>query len=157
MKSIRARWKKFVWPHGNRRQFSPKKWKFIDKVLIVGEFLALSAATASVWISGWPIVAAAMIGSSALLWYAFDLVSKGETPLTSKSSYAIRQVFGAVELERQGATFDWDNIDEDGGIPLDTESCPPDESGAEQSSAGSRYRGPWREGTNYLKGDIVVR
>ena len=65
------------------------------------------------------MIAAAIIGSSTLLWYALDLVSKGEAPLTNRSAHTIRQVISAVEMEKQGVVFDWENIDRRGGIPSD--------------------------------------
>lgn len=117
--SLKERWRKFVYPYGTKRTFTPAKWEFSARVLVLGEFLAVAAAIASVWVSGWPVIAAAIIGSSTLLWYALDLVSKGEAPLTNRSAHTIRQVISAVELERQGVIFDWENISKNGGIPSD--------------------------------------
>ena len=91
-----------------------------------GEFLAFCAAIATVpfelnkWsYAPWLIVGATIVGTAALLWYAFDLISAGESPLTNRSAHNIRQVVNAIEMEKEGVTFDWDNIDERGGIPSD--------------------------------------
>ncbi len=93
-----------------------------------GEFLAFSVAIATIpfelWLSqwgytSWLIIVAAIIGTSALLWYAFDLISTGEPPLTNQSAQRIRQVVQAMEMEKEGVVFDWDNIDERGAIPSD--------------------------------------
>lgn len=116
---LKERWRNFAYPYGWKRTFSPAKWEFSAKILILGEILAVAAAIASVWISEWPMIAAAIIGSSTLLWYALDLVSKGEAPLTNRSAHTIRQVISAVEMEKQGAAFDWENIDRRGGILSD--------------------------------------
>ena len=79
-----------------------------------GELLALSAATAAVpvelleWgFASWLIVGAAIIGAAALSWYAFDLISVGESPLTNKSVKNIRAVIIAMKLEEEGVKVDW--------------------------------------------------
>ena len=116
---LEERWRNFSYPYGWKRTFSPAKWEFSARILVLGEFLAVAAATASVWVSGWPVIAAAIIGSSTLLWYALDLVSKGEAPLTNRSAHVIRQVISALEMEKEGVAFDWEKIDRRGGIPAD--------------------------------------
>ena len=91
-----------------------------------GELLAAVAAMAAVpveilhWGSGsWLVIAATITGTLALLWYAYDLVSTGETPLTPRSAKRIRLVCYATDLELQGISFEWDNIDQQGRIPMD--------------------------------------
>jgi len=114
-----------MYPYGQKRVFSPWKWEWRDRILVTGEFLAFGAAIAAIptellkWgYAPWLVIAAALIGTSALLWYAFDLVSAGETPLTNRSAHKIRQVVSALEMEKQGAVYDWESIRGDGGIPV---------------------------------------
>lgn len=123
---LKERWRKFVYPYGSRRMFSPRQWEWRDRILVVGELLAVLAAIAAIpvelseWNHGpWLVIAATIIGTSALLWYAYDLISAGEMPLTTRSAHRIRQVITAVEMEKEGAVFYWDNINKDGGIPSD--------------------------------------
>ena len=123
---LKERWRKFVYPYGSRRMFSPRQWEWRDRILVVGELLAVLAAIAAIpvelseWSHGpWLVIAATIIGTSALLWYAYDLISAGEMPLTTRSAHRIRQVITAVEMEKEGAVFYWDNINKDGGIPSD--------------------------------------
>ena len=118
--------RKFTYPNGRRRTFAPWKWEWRDRILVTGEFLAFGVAIAAIpaellkWgYAPWLIVAAALVGTSALLWYAFDLVSAGEAPLTNQSAHKIKQVVSALEMEKQGAFFDWESINENGGIPMD--------------------------------------
>ena len=96
---------------------------------MTGEFLALGAAIAAVpmeiYQSGYAsllIIGAALIGTSALFWYAFDLTSVGESPLTNKTVKNIRAVIIAMEMETQGAEVDWGNTTKEGGIPMDITS-----------------------------------
>ena len=118
--------RRFKYPYGRKRSIAPWDWEWRDRILVVGELLAFSAAIAAIpvelsqWtFAPWLVIAATILGTSALLWYAFDLISAGETPLTTRSAHKIRQVLSAVEMEKQGAVFDWDVIDERGGIEAD--------------------------------------
>ncbi|MYB46029.1 MAG: hypothetical protein F4X74_14000 [Acidimicrobiia bacterium] len=126
MELLKQRWRKFTHPYGRKRTFDPREWDWRDKVLVFGELLAVLAAIAAIpvelfnWaFAPWLVISATIIGTSALLWYAFDLISVGEMPLTNRSAHKIRQVISAIEMEKEGAVFDWDNIDERGGIPMD--------------------------------------
>lgn len=119
-------WRAFMYPYGRKRQFNPRGWALRDKVLVFGELSAVAAAVGAIPIelaewshAPWMIIAATIIGTCALLWYALDLISVGEMPLTNRSAHTIRQVIDAVEMEKEGATFDWENIDKRGGIPSD--------------------------------------
>ena len=67
----------------------------------------------------WLIIGATIIGTSALCWYAFDLISVGESPLTNKSVKNIRAVVIAMDMEKEGIVFDWGNANKDSGIPMD--------------------------------------
>lgn len=123
---MREAWRRFLYPYGRKRDFNPVGWEWRDRILILGELLAFSAAIAAVpvelsrWtFAPWLVIAAAIVGTAALLWYAFDLISAGESPLTDRSAHKIRQVISAVEMERQGAAFNWERIGHDGGIPAD--------------------------------------
>ena len=123
---FKERWRKFSYPYGTKRMFSPRQWEWRDRILVIGELLAVLAALAAIpvelsdWEYGpWFVIAATIIGTAALLWYAFDLVSIGETPLTSRMAHRIRTVVYAMEMEQQGVVFGWDDITEDGLIPQD--------------------------------------
>ena len=118
--------RRFKYPYGRKRSIAPWDWEWRDRILVLGELLAFGAAIAAIpvelaqWtFAPWLVIAATIIGTSALLWYAFDLISAGKTPLTDRSAHTIRQVVSAVEMEKQGAVFDWDVIDERGGIQVD--------------------------------------
>ena len=90
---VKKRWTRFTRPYlGVTRIFAPWKWEWRDRILVGGEVLAFGAAIAAVpfeinkWnYAPWLIIGAAIIGTSALCWYAFDLISVGESPLTNKS------------------------------------------------------------------------
>ena len=119
-------WKNFMHPHGRRRTLNPSKWEWRDRILVFGELLAVGAAIAAIpvelykWpFAPWLIIGATIVGTSALLWYAFDLISVGELPLTNQTAHKVRQVVSAMEMEKQGAVYNWENIDERGGIPVD--------------------------------------
>ena len=123
---VESRWRRFTFPNGRKRTFAPWKWEWRDRILVCGEFVAVCAAIAAVPVelskwsyAPWLIIGAAIVGTSALLWYAFDLISAGESPLTNRSAHTIRQVIDAVKMEEEGVTFDWNNIDERGAIPSD--------------------------------------
>lgn len=123
---MREAWRRFLHPYGRRRDFVPWKWEWRDRILVSGELLAVGAAIAAIpvelseWtFAPWLVIGATLVGTSALLWYAFDLISAGETPLANRSAHTIRQVVSAIDLEKEGVTFDWENIGPDGGIPGD--------------------------------------
>ena len=123
---MKKRWRKLTHPYGMRRTLAPWNWEWRDRILVLGELSAFGTAIATIPVElyGWPyapwmLIAATIIGTSALLWYAFDLISVGEAPLTNRSAHKIRQVVDAMQMEKEGAVFDWDNIDERGGIPSD--------------------------------------
>ena len=93
---------------------------------MLGELLAVVAAIAAIsvelaeWGNGWwLVVAATIMGTLALLWYAFVLVSEGEPPLTAQSAMRMRLVAYATDMELEGVVFDWDRVDEQGRIPMD--------------------------------------
>lgn len=123
---MKKQWRRFEYPYGHRRSLNPLGWEWRDRILVLGELVAFGTAIASIPVeiyqlgyAPWLLIAATIIGTSALLWYAFDLISAGETPLTSRSAHSIRQVISAMEMEKEGVTFDWENIDSRGGIPSD--------------------------------------
>ena len=124
---LKKRWTSFTRPYlGMRRTFAPWKWEWRDRILVVGESLAVGAAIAAVpfeivqWsYAPWLIVEATIIGTSALLWYAFDLISVGESPLSNKSVKNIRAVIIAMGMEKEGVEFEWGNARKDSGIPMD--------------------------------------
>lgn len=118
-------WMAFMYPHGTRRQLNPRAWYTRDRILVAGELLAVSAAVAAIAVeltdwphAAWLIIAATIVGTCALLWYALDLITVGEMPLTNRSAHTIRQVIEAVEMEKRGVRFDWERIDRRGGIPI---------------------------------------
>ena len=123
---LKERKTRFLYPYGTKRTFNPLKWEWRDRILVIGELIAVLAAIAAIpvelseWTYGpWFVIAATIIGTAALVWYAFDLVSIGETPLTSRMAHRIRTVVYAMEMEQQGVVFDWEGITEDGLIPQD--------------------------------------
>ena len=123
---MRERWRRFAHPYNIRRTFNPLKWEWRDRILVAGELLAFSTAIAAIPVevckwgyAPWLLIAAAILGTSALLWYAFDLISAGESPLTTRSAHNIRQVVSAMEMEKEGAVFEWDEIGPNGGVPSD--------------------------------------
>lgn len=123
---LKQRWQKFTHPYGRRRMFSPRKWEGRGRILVLGELLAVVAAMAAIpvelaeWGNGWwLVVAATIMGTLALLWYAFVLVSEGEPPLTAQSATRMRLVAYAADMELEGVVFDWDRVDEQGRIPMD--------------------------------------
>ena len=127
---LKERWQEFTRPYGRRRMFSPRKWEGRGRILVLGELLAVVAAIAAIpvelagWGYGsWLVIGAAITGSLALCWYAFLLVSEGEPPLTPQSAQRMRLVAYAAAMELQGVVFDWDNIDEQGRVPMDMSDC----------------------------------
>ena len=124
---VKRRWRRFYRPYpGTKRTLSPLKWEWRDRILVGGELLALSAAIAAIpvelieWMhASWLIIGAAIVGAGALSWYAFDLISAGELPLTNRSVKNIRAVMIAMEMEADGVKLDWSNATKDDGIPMD--------------------------------------
>ncbi len=127
MMLLKERWVRFARPYmGVKRTLDPRKWEWRDRILVAGELLAFAAAIAAVpseinqWsYAPWLIIGATTIGTSALLWYAFDLISVGESPLTNKSVKNIRAVIIAMQMEKEGVEFDWGNAQKNSGIPMD--------------------------------------
>ena len=122
---LRRRWTRFTHPIGRRRIWNPSGWRWNERVLVLGESIALvSAAMALVsellhWqTTTWFLLATPIIGSASLLWYAWDTVSVGDRPLTTTSIHNIRQVVQGVMMEDAGAVVDWQHPDERGSIPI---------------------------------------
>ena len=120
---------RFMYPYSTKRMLAPWRWAWRDRILVLGETLAFGAAVAAIPIellkwhfAPWLLIGATVAGTAALLWYAFDLISLGERPLTNRSAHNVRQVVSAMEMEKEGAVFDWENIDQRGGIPSDLSS-----------------------------------
>ena len=114
-----------TYPESANRRVSLRQWDREDKILVGGESLAVLAAIAAIPVEfngdhgRWLVIAATIIGSAALLWYAIVLILRGEKPLTSRMAHRIRTVAYAMEMEQQGVVFDWDGIDDEGRIPMD--------------------------------------
>ena len=117
---VERRWRRFTFPYGIKRTFAPWKWQWRDRILVGGELLAFSAATASVpvelskWTyAPWLIIGATIVGTSALLWYAFDLISAGEAPLTNRSTRKIMRAIDDIErttVSRRDSPGRWDKL-----------------------------------------------
>ena len=89
--NMKVRIRRFMRPYGRKRKVNPLKWQWRDRILIVGELVAFLSAVAAIPIellgwgfASWCLIAAAIIGTSALLWYAFDLISVGEAPANQR-------------------------------------------------------------------------
>lgn len=99
---LKRLWSTFMFQHGRRRKFNPRSWALRDRVLVFGELSAVTAAAGAipVELADWPhapwlIIAATIVGTCVLLWYALDLISVGEMPLTNRSAHTIRQVISS--------------------------------------------------------------
>ena len=110
---------------GRRRLWHPRQWRWNERVLVLGESIALvSSIIAAItemlhWHgTNWFLLATPIVGSASLLWYAWDTVSVGDRPLTTASIQNIRQVVQGVMLEDAGAVVDWQHPDEQGSIPI---------------------------------------
>ena len=71
----------------------------------------------------WPnptlfLLAAPLVGSLTLLWYAWDTVSVGDRPLNTASIQNIRQVVQGMMLGYAGAVVDWQHPNDQGPITL---------------------------------------
>lgn len=122
---LHRRWKRFTHPLGRPRLWHPARWRWNERILVLGESIALiSAGMALVaellhWDNTtWFLLATPIVGSASLLWYAWDTVSVGDRPLTPASIQNIRQVVQGMMLEDAGAVVDWQNPDDQGSIPL---------------------------------------
>ena len=121
---LRRRWTSFTSPLGRRRLWHPRQWRWNERVLVLGESIALVSSIIAVitemlhWHgTNWFLLATPIVGSASLLWYAWDTVSVGDRPLTTASIQNIRQVVQGVMLEGAGAVVDWQHPDEQGSIP----------------------------------------
>ena len=124
-------WLGFMFPYGIKRNVNPMKWRPIELVIVLIQCLTVAMAITSlmsealnVWPCWMPLSSAilSLISTSliaiivlALVWHT---VSAGDLPLTNRRAHYIRQVVQAMELEKQGAVMDWENIDPRGGIPF---------------------------------------
>ncbi len=105
---MKRRVQSFMYPNGfmeRRRRINPCAWQWRDRILILGELGAVLAAFAAIPIelfawgfASWCLIAAAIFGTSALLWYAFDLISAGEAPLANMSDQDIALVLARNRL-----------------------------------------------------------
>ena len=122
---LQHRWTRFIHPVGRPRIWNPGKWRWNERVLVLGESVAcISASLALIaellqWHgTNWSRLATPIVGSVSLLWYAWDTVSVGDRPLTTVSIQNIRQVVQGMMMEDAGAVVDWQNPDDQGSIPL---------------------------------------
>lgn len=122
---LRRRWSRFTHPVGRPRLWHPAHWRWNERILVFGELLAFISASLAFYAelqhwhySTYFLLAAPIVGSASLLWYAWDSVSVGDRPLTSASIQNIRQVVQGVMMEDAGAMVDWQNPDEHGSIPV---------------------------------------
>ena len=122
---LRRRWARFTHPVGRPRLWNPGRWRWNERILVLGESVAcVSAALALTtellhWHgTNWFLLATPIAGSASLLWYAWDTVSVGDRPLTSASIQNIRQVVQGMMLEDAGAVVDWQNPNDRGAIPV---------------------------------------
>ena len=122
---LRRRWERFTHPVGRPRFWNPVRWRWNERILVLGEsiacisaFLALIAALLHWQSATWFLLATPIVGSASLLWYAWDTVSVGDRPLTTGSIQNIRQVVQGVMMEDAGAIVDWQHPDDRGSIPV---------------------------------------
>ncbi len=122
---LRRRWDRFTHPLGRQRIWNPALWRWNERVLVFGEFLAFSSAGMAMYAQSqhwhsttWFLLAAPILGSASLFWYAWDTVTTGDRPLTSASIQNIRRVVQGVMMEDAGAMVDWQHPDEQGSIPM---------------------------------------
>lgn len=119
------RWNRFTHPLGRRGLWHPRHWRWNERVLVVGESIALISAALALFSEllhwhgvNWFLLATPIVGSASLLWYAWDTVSVGDRPLTTASIQNIRRVVQVAMLEDAGAVVDWQNPDDQGYIPI---------------------------------------
>ena len=122
---LRRRWTRFTHPAGRLRLWHLGGWRWNERILVLGESIALVSAVLGLasemwnWHStNWFLLATPIVGSASLLWYAWDTVTVGDRPLSSASIHNIRQVVQATLLEDAGAVVDWQHPDDEGSIPL---------------------------------------
>ena len=119
------RWKRITHPIGHPRIWNPGRWRWNERILVLGESIALIAAVMALasellhWRgTNWFLLTTPIVGSASLLWYAWDTVSIGDRPLTPVSIQNIRRVVQGVMLEDAGAVVDWQNPDDQGAIQM---------------------------------------
>lgn len=83
---LKRRWNRLVRPYGRRRTLNPLKWRGRDRLLVGGELLAFVSAIAAIpadilglGIASWLLTGAAMVGTLAILLYAVDVITSGDT------------------------------------------------------------------------------
>ena len=116
---------RFTHPVGRRRLWHPGDWRWNERILVFGESIAFVSSTLALatellqWHgTNWFLLAAPLVGSASLLWYAWDTVTTGDRPLNTASIQNIRQIVQGMMLEDAGAVVDWQNPDDQGSIPL---------------------------------------
>ena len=120
-----------MYPYGTRRTINPFKWRPVERFIVFAQgiatitvFVSLVAKSASMWPSGMPVspeilaLTSACLTSLVLMGVLWHTVSAGDLPLTNRRAHYIRQVVQAMDLEKQGAEMDWENVSPDGGIPF---------------------------------------
>ena len=120
-----------MYPYGTRRSINPFKWRRVERIIVFAQGIALItiivslvATSASIWPSWMPVspellaLISASLTSLVLMGVLWHTVSAGDLPLTNRRAHYIRQVVQAMELEKQGAEMDWENVSPDGGIPF---------------------------------------
>ena len=122
---LHRRWMRFTHPVGRPRLWHPASWRWNERILVLGESIALISAILALvaeflhWHNAqWFLLATPIVGSGSLLWYAWDTVSVGDRPLTPASIQNIRQVVHGIILEDAGAVVDWEHPDDRGSIPV---------------------------------------
>ena len=112
----------------NKRQWDPRGWPYSSRLLVFGELLAFCSAAvgAVLWMVGvdvpWLFVSAAVVSTFCLTWYAVDLVTQGEWPLTHRRVKMIKSIADAVRTEdRFRIRIDWDRwtVQEDGSVSFE--------------------------------------
>lgn len=128
---LHERWRSFMFPYGKKRTVNPLKWRPLERVIIstqgiavITVIISLAAQSASVWPSWVPFspqilaLISASLTSLIVMGVLWHTVSAGDLPLTNRRGHYVRQVVQAMELEKEGAEMDWENIDSRGGIPF---------------------------------------
>lgn len=109
------------------RQWNPRNWDASSRVLVFGEALAFLSAffgaalrLASVDVP-WLFISAAVASTFFLAWYAVDLVTRGEYPLTPRFVNRVKSIAEAVRFaEQHSIEIDLDTLaeKEDGTLSL---------------------------------------
>lgn len=110
------------WTSRGSRTWNIRKWDDSNRVLVVGEVIAVLAAVAAFVFDfpgrdagKWCIYIAAVIAAGALAWYAVDRTTQGDMPLTGISARRIARVAQMASMEQEGTLeIDWDTISADG-------------------------------------------